>query len=140
MILILNLARLPVCRDKRSMKTLKISALLVVNQLDLKGIKAFLDLKPLADSSSELLYTFGNDRLQYYFNYGVIVFSGHSEDEIKVAVRTILPYQKTPNANWLRDDYEIFVKEGEQEFDFNQLVVDRLNEKGIRIAMFTLAH
>ncbi len=121
------------------MKTLKISALLVANQLDLKGIKAFLDLKPLADSSSELLYTFGNDRLQYYFNYGVIVFSGHSEDEIKVAVRTILPYQKTPNANWLRDDYEIFVKEGETEFDFNQLVVDRLDEKVIRIAMFNLA-
>src|SRR5258707_11151169 len=97
MILILNLARLPVCRDKRSMKTLKISALLVANQLDLKGIKAFLDLKPLADSSSELLYSFGNDRLQYYFNYGLIVFSGYSEDEIKAAVQTILPHRKNPN-------------------------------------------
>lgn len=121
------------------MKTLKISALLVANQLDLKGIKAFLDLKPLADSSSELLYSFGNDRLQYYFNYGVIVFSGHSEDEIKVAVRTILPYQKNPNANWLRDDYVIIAKEGETEFDFDQLVVDRLDEKVSRIAMFNLA-
>jgi uncharacterized Rmd1/YagE family protein len=121
------------------MKTLKLSALLVANQLDLKGIKAFLDIKPLADSSSELLYTFGNDRMLYYFNYGVIVFSGHNEDEIKVAVRAVMPYQKNPNTNWLRDDYEMAVKEGEMEFDFNQLIVDRLDEKVIRIAMLNLA-
>src|SRR5258708_24758005 len=118
------------------MKTLKISAFLVANQLDLKGIKAFLDLKPFADSSSELLYSFGNDRLHYYFNYGVIVFSGYSEDEIKVAVQTILPYQKNPNTSWLRDDYQITVKVLEMEFDFNRLVVERLDEKVIRIAMF----
>ncbi len=121
------------------MKTLKLSALLVANQLDLKGIKAFLDLKPVADSSSELLYSLGNDRLQYYFNYGVIVFSGQTEDEINAAVQAILPYQKNPNSNWLRDDQEINVKEGEIEFDFDQFVVGRLDEKVIRIVMLNLA-
>jgi required for meiotic nuclear division protein 1 len=121
------------------MKTLKLSAILVSNQLDLKGIKTYLDLKPLADSSSELLYSFGNERLQYYFNYGVIVFSGHSEEEIKVAVRAIQPFQKNPNSNWLRDDHEITLKEGEPEFNFDQLIVSRLDEKVIRIAMFNLA-
>lgn len=121
------------------MKTLKLSALLVANQLDLKGIKAFLDLKPLADSSSELLYSFSSDRFQYYFNYGVIIFSGHTEDEIKVAVKSILPYQRNPNLAWLRDDYQLEVKEGEMQFDFNQLIVDHLDEKVIRIAMLNLA-
>jgi uncharacterized Rmd1/YagE family protein len=121
------------------MKTLKLSALLIANQLDLKGIKAFLDLKPLADSSSELLYSFSHDRFLYYFNYGVVVFTGHSEDEIKIAIRAISPYQKNPNSNWLRDELELTVKEGEMEFDFNRLIVDRLDEKIIRIAMLNLA-
>jgi hypothetical protein len=58
-----------------------LSALLVANQLDLKGIKSFFDNRPLADSSTELFYFIGNDKYQYYFNYGVVVFSGHTEAE-----------------------------------------------------------
>ncbi|MBS1952503.1 MAG: hypothetical protein OJF59_002128 [Cytophagales bacterium] len=121
------------------MKTIKLSALLVANQLDLKGIKSFLDLKPLADSSSELMYSFGGDKYQYYFNYGVVVFAGQSEEEIKVAVRTILPFQKSPNQQWLRDDHEVRMQDGEMEFEFDQVVVDRLDDKVLRIAMFNLA-
>lgn len=121
------------------MKTIKISALLVANQLDMKGIKAFLDLKPLADTSSELLYGFGGDKYQYYFNYGVVVFAGHSDDEIKVAVRTIMPYQKSPNPQWLRDDHEISIQDGEMLFEFDHVVVNRLDDKVLRIAMFNLA-
>lgn len=121
------------------MKTIKLSALVVANQLDLKGIKAFMDLKTLADSSSELLYSFGNDKYQYFFNYGVVVFANCSEEEIKVAVRTIAPYLKMPNEQGLRDDHEITVQEGELEFEFDQLIVDRLDAKVVRIAMFNLA-
>ena len=84
-------------------KKVKLAALLVANQLDLKGIKTFLDLKPLADSSSELFYHFGPDKYQYYFNYGVVVFSNHSDEEIKLAIKTISHYLKNPSSNWLRD-------------------------------------
>ena len=55
-----------------------LTAFLVANQLDIKGIKNFLDIKPLADSSSELFYGFGGGKYQYYFNYGVVVFSGYT--------------------------------------------------------------
>ena len=120
-------------------KTVKLSAILVANQLDIKGLKAFLEIKPAYDSSTELLYSFGNDRYQYFFNYGVIVFSGHSEEEIKIAVKAIQPYLKDPNNNWLRDDHEISVEPGEMEFEFDQLIVDHLDVKVIRIAMFNLA-
>lgn len=121
------------------MKTLKLSAVLVANQLDLKGIKAFLNLKTVADSSSELLYSLGDDRMQYYFNYGVVVFSGHAEEEIKAAIQAITPYQKNPNSNWLRDDHEITEREGETEFDYDQLIVGRVDEKVTRIVMLNLA-
>jgi len=120
-------------------KKVKLAALLVANQLDLKGIKTFLDLKPLADSSSELFYQFGPDKFQYYFNYGVVVFSNHSDEEIKLAIKTVSHFLKSASSNWLRDDHEIAVKEGEMMFEFNQVVVERLDEHVLRIAMLNIA-
>lgn len=120
-------------------KKVKLAALLVANQLDLKGIKTFLELKPLADSSSELFYHFESDKYQYYFNYGVVVFSNHTDEEIKLSIKTVLPYLKNPSTNWMRDDHEIEVKEGEMMFEFNQVVVDRLDSEVFRISMFNIA-
>ena len=59
-------------------QTVKLTAFLVANQLDIKGIKTFLDIKPLADTSSELFYRFSEAKFQYYFNFGVIVLAGYS--------------------------------------------------------------
>jgi uncharacterized Rmd1/YagE family protein len=122
---------------------MKLSAILVASQLDIKGIRAFLDIKPLADSSTELLMRFGEARYQAYFNYGVIVFSGHSEEEMKIAVKAIAPYLKAPSNSWLRDDYTLQVQAGEAgaelEFNFDGLVVERLDDNVVRIAMLNLA-
>lgn len=121
-------------------KTIRLTAVRIASQLDLKGIKAFFEMKPAADTSSELFYGFGTERFQYYFNYGVVVFSGHTDDEIRLAVKTIQAFQKNPNSNWFRDDHEISVIPGSEiEFDFDQLIVDHVDEKIIRIAMFNLA-
>ncbi|HEY9045308.1 MAG TPA: RMD1 family protein [Ohtaekwangia sp.] len=119
----------------------KLSAFLVANQLDIKGIKTFLDIKPLADSSSELYYHFGNGKYQYYFNYGVVVFAGYNEDEMKWAIKTIAGFQKSPSLNWLRDDHELQCEEGRSDiaFDFDRVVLGRLDDRVIRIAMFNLA-
>jgi uncharacterized Rmd1/YagE family protein len=120
-------------------KKVKISAIRVANQLDLKALKNYLELRPLADSSSELFYGFGSERYQYFFNYGVIVFSDHSEEEIKLAVKTVQPFLKNPEP-WQRDDHEICVsREAELEFEFDRLIVDHVDAKVIRIAMFNLA-
>ncbi len=121
------------------MKQVKLSALLVANQLDLKGIKTFLELKPIADTSSELFYSFGPDKYQYYFNYGVVVFSGHSDEEIKLAIKAIHLFHRNPLPTWLRDDHEITVENGDMKFEFNRVVVNRLDAKVYRIAMFNIA-
>lgn len=118
---------------------IKLSAIRVSNQLDLKGIKSSLDQKPLADTSSELYYSFGGEKYQYFFNYGVIVFLGYSEEEISLAINKILPFQKNPDS-WLRDDHSILVEQGAGlVFEFDHLVVDHLDDKIIRIAMLNLA-
>jgi uncharacterized Rmd1/YagE family protein len=118
---------------------MKLSAIRVANQLDLKGIKSFLDNKPLADTSSELFYAFAPDKYQYFFNYGVIVFTGYTEEEIKVAVKAIHAFLKSPNG-WLRDDHEVSVSEGAPvDFLFDRVIVDHIDEKVIRVCMINLA-
>jgi uncharacterized Rmd1/YagE family protein len=121
-------------------QTVKLSAFLIANQLDIKGIKAFLDLKPVADSSSELFYSFTGGKYQYYFNYGVLVFAGYAEDEMKWAAKAVTAYQKTPMTSWLRDDHEIIVEEGRQlSFDNDKVILERIDHQVIRIAMLNVA-
>jgi uncharacterized Rmd1/YagE family protein len=112
----------------------------VANQLDIKGIKAFLEMKPLADSSLELFYKFNEDKYQYFFSYGIIVFTGYSEEEMKWAVKAVNPYHRVQLNPWTRDEYIIRVEEGQDmRFEFNEVVVGRVDEKVIRIAMLNLA-
>lgn len=121
-------------------ETVKLSAFLIANQLDIKGIKSFLDIKPLADSSSELFYGFGNGKYQYYFNYGVVVFVGYTEEEMKWAIKAVHTHLRNPAPAWLRDDHIISVNPGATiQFDFDEVVVGALDEKVIRITMFNLA-
>jgi required for meiotic nuclear division protein 1 len=121
-------------------QTIKLSAFLVANQLDIKGIKSFLDIKPLADSSAELFYSFSGVKYQYYFNYGVLVLAGYNEDEMKWAVKAISAFQKNPLTPWLRDDHELTVEEGSSiAFQFDEVILDRIDEHVIRVAMLNLA-
>lgn len=121
--------------------TVKLTAFLVANQLDIKSIKTFLDIKPLADSSYELFYGFGSGKYQQFFNYGVIVFAGYSEEEMKWGIKTVHTFQRDPVPLWLRDEFQIRIEEGEKEifFKFNEVVLDKLDEKVIRVAMLNLA-
>lgn len=120
-------------------KAVKLTAILVANQIDIKGMKSFLEIKPAADSSTELLYSFGGDRYQYYFNYGVIVFSGHSEEEMKIAIKSAQQHLKGPT-NGIRDSHEVRVIPGSSlEFEFDHVSVDHLDTKVFQITMFNLA-
>lgn len=117
-------------------EVVKLTAFLVANQIDIKGIKTFLDIRPIADSSSELFYNFSNNKFQYYTNYGTIVFAGYADDEMKYAIKAIYQYLKEPAETPLRDEFQIrFDPSKETLFDFNEVVVRRLDEKVIRIAI-----
>jgi len=121
-------------------QTVKLHAYLVSNQLDIKGIKNFLDVKPLSDSSSELFYRFAEGKYQYFFNYGVIVFAGYTEDEMRWAIKAVHSFQRNPVVLWLLDTHDISVKPGSEIcFEFNEVIVDSLSDKVMRIAMFNLA-
>ncbi|HYG01875.1 MAG TPA: RMD1 family protein [Chryseosolibacter sp.] len=118
----------------------KLHAFLVANHLDIKAVKSFLEIKPLAESSSELFYSFSENKFQYYTNYGVMVFTGYTEDEMRYAIKAISQYQRVPVAPYFRDDYQIRVEPGQDvKFDFTEVAVARVDDKVIRIAMLHLA-
>jgi uncharacterized Rmd1/YagE family protein len=120
--------------------SIKLTAFLIANQLDVKGIKSFLDIKASAETSSELFYKFSESKYQYYFNFGVVVFAGFTEEEMRYAIKTVSPYQRAPLTNVLRDDFEIELSSGkETSFDFDKAIVGRVDNQVIRIAMFNLA-
>lgn len=120
--------------------SIKLTASLVANQLDVKGIKSFLEIKPSAETSSELFYKFSESKYQYYFNFGVMVFCGFTEEEMKYAIKTISAFQRTPLASPLRDDFQIVEESGQVIlFDFDKVNLGRMDDKVIRIAMFNLA-
>jgi required for meiotic nuclear division protein 1 len=124
-----------------NVQTVKLTAFLVANQLDIKGIKSFLDILPIADSSSELFYKFSDgNKYQQYFNYGVIVFAGYTDDEMKWGIKTVVPFQKNPLATWLRDEFQFRVEEGQEiSIQFNEAVFGKVDDRVIRIAMLNLA-
>ena len=117
----------------------KLYAFLVSNQIDLKGIKTLYDRKPLADSSSELFYG-GGGQYQYFFNYGVIVFSGYTEEEMVRIIENVGSCFKDPELSWMRDEFQIRVDpNNEFAFDFAEAVVGKLDHMIIRVAMLNLA-
>jgi uncharacterized Rmd1/YagE family protein len=121
-------------------QTLKLSALLVAGQFDIRGIRHFLELKPSADSSSELFYTAGGGRYQYYFNYGVAAFAGYSDEEIAQLLGSLIAFQRNPAASRFRDDHEITFDPGkETTFNFDEVIVGMLNDNVVRITMGNLA-
>jgi required for meiotic nuclear division protein 1 len=122
------------------MQTVKLYAHLVSNQLDIKGIKTFFEIKPLADSSSELFYGLNTTKFHYYTNYGVVVFTGFTEEEMRYAIKTIAPYQRDPVDSVMLDEFHIRYEPGrDMTFEFNEVTVGKIDEKAIRIAMLHLA-
>lgn len=120
-------------------ETVKLHAFLVSNQIDIKGIKSLFTVKPLADSSSELFYGSGG-RYQYFCNYGLIVFAGYRDEEMKEGIKNVGSFLKEPATVWLRDEFQIRVEPGKGTFfEFAEAVVGKLDEKVIRVAMLNLA-
>jgi required for meiotic nuclear division protein 1 len=120
--------------------SIKLTAFLVANQIEVKSVKSFLEIKAFAETSSELFYKFSETKYQYYFNFGVVVFTGFTEEEMRYALKTVMPFEKAPLSNHLRDDFQLVVQPGsDMFFDFDKVTVGRIDDQALRIAMFNLA-
>lgn len=121
-------------------REIKLTAFYVAKHLEIRGIKLHLDVRPLADTSSELFYRFPGDKYQYYFNYGIVVFAGYAEKEMEDTIKAISAYQRFPVTPALRDELDLRFEPGAgMRFEFYGLVLGTLNDEVYRIAMLNLA-
>src|SRR5690606_6625435 len=99
-----------------------------------------LDIKPKADSSFELLYKLWEEKYKYFFNYGVSVFTGYTDEEIKWTIKSVNAFQRNPMTQWVQDEFDIRVEAGRSiTFEFDGVIMGDVNDRAIRIAMFNLA-
>ena len=120
--------------------SIRLTAVLVANQIDIKGIKSHLDIRPIVDSSTELMFALGDNRYQFFFNYGVIVFARHSDDDIKIAIRAVENCLKSPASNWIREEISLeHDPEADMEMAYDRVVVNHLDAQVFRIVMLNLA-
>ncbi|MDV3309001.1 MAG: RMD1 family protein [Cyclobacteriaceae bacterium] len=120
-------------------KEITLTAFHVAKQLDLKGIRTVLE-KPTAEASSELFYSFPGNRYQYYFNYGVIVFCGYTDQEMEDAIQKVNPYFRFAVTHVTQDEFGILHEEGGGiRFEFHRVILGTLNDEVFRIVMFNLA-
>lgn len=119
---------------------LRLTALLVANQIDIRTLRLNASGKIIADSSSELLIDFGNGRYQYFFNYGVIVVAGYTEEEIQPAISRSSEYFKGPVSPQLREDFHLESMD-EDAFDLEnaRIKTSRTDPPSLRIIMMNMA-
>lgn len=119
---------------------IRLTAFHVAKQLDLKGIRAFLEAKPAAEASSELFYSFPGNRYQYFFNYGIIVFCGYSQEEMEGAIETASSYMRFAVSHTTRDEFAILYEEDAgMRFEFHRVILGTLTDEVFRIVMLNLA-
>ncbi|HLT80648.1 MAG TPA: RMD1 family protein [Cyclobacteriaceae bacterium] len=120
-------------------KEITLTAFHVAKQLDLKGIRTALG-KPVAEQSSELFYSFPDNRYQYYFNYGVIVFCGYTDEEMRDAMQTVEHYSRYSVSHISRDEFAILHDaDASTRFEFHRVILGTLADEVFRIVMFNLA-
>lgn len=120
---------------------MKITAFYIAEQLQLKPLKEAYAGSMLSETPSELFYRVDEDRYFYVFDYGAVVFANMSDTDASKSLALLQQFSERPLAEKLRDDFEILHRPEEQlSFNFDSLVVPRLDEEVVKIAMLNVAH
>lgn len=68
---------------------MKLVAINIADSIDLKKLKASFGGKLLISTSTELFYKVAEDKFISFFNYGVVAFSEHTQQEIDKVISSI---------------------------------------------------
>lgn len=120
---------------------MKIAAYYIAEQLHLKRLKEAYAGSLLSENPSELFYRVDENRYFYAFDYGAVVFTNMSDTDVSKNLSLLQQFCERPLSEKLRDDFEILHHPDEQlAFNFGSLVVPRLDEEVVKIAMLNVAH
>ena len=120
---------------------MKITAFYIAEQIHLRNLKEAYAGSLLYENPSELFYRVDEDRYFYVFDYGAVVFTNMSDTDVSKNLALLQQFCERPLTEKLREDFEIHHRPEEQlSVGFGSLVVPRLDEEVVKIAMLNVAH
>lgn len=119
---------------------MKISAFYLAEQIDLAALRKTYAGELLQENPSELFYRVDESGYCYFFDYGAVVFANRSDVEISQNLVFLQAYCFRPLGEQFRDDFEIMEQAGAPvTFDFNRLIVPRIDEHVVKITLLNVA-
>ncbi len=119
---------------------MKITAFYIAEQLNLKQLRENYTASLLQENPSELFYRVDADTYFYAFDYGAVVFANMPDIDMSKNLALLQAYCTNPQADKIRDDFEIMLSKSEQPvFHFDNLAVPLIDENVTKIAMLNTA-
>jgi len=123
------------------MDNIKLVALNIADSIDVKVLKTSFQGKLIKSTSTELFYKTSENKYVSMFNYGVVAFSNHSQQEIDVVITDIEKFIKNKQDE-ISETIQIEFKDGPGITYENEIlsVPMKLNRDQLfRIVMFDLS-
>ncbi len=123
-------------------KILSVTAFQLAESFSLKSIRSSWHERLLAVASQELFYGpphlllgQGPGAYTYILNYGVVIYSGHTEAEMETLNGELLPNCQNPLALPLREEFQIRTGSKDLGFSFSEIQVQDGSTDALRIVM-----
>jgi len=118
---------------------MKIRAFQLGENLDLGCIKEVFTAKILYHDTDSILYKNDGDKYIYLFKFGAVCFGGYTSDEITNYISIISKSCSKTISNKLSDEYEIEIKDDDNEIGYDKVRISKLDNDTIALVMLNLA-
>jgi required for meiotic nuclear division protein 1 len=119
---------------------MKISAFFIADQINLRTFREAYAGQLLQENPSELFYLVEDEQYLYVFDYGVVVFANMPAVDVSKNLLLLKEFSLNPLNEQIVDDFVIEHRpDGGLKFHFDSLVVPRLDQDVLKIAMFNVA-
>ncbi len=119
---------------------LRIEAFQVAELINVKRFKAEFTGKPFFASNYEAFYVQEYDKFIYVLKYGVVVFANLSDVEKSNFINFVRSYMDKPVEGEFKEDLLVEVDtERKLTFNYNSLIVPKIDENVVRIIMLNTA-
>jgi required for meiotic nuclear division protein 1 len=120
---------------------MKVSAFYIAEHVHLKKLKESYAGTLLQENPYELFYSLDGDKYFYVFDYGAVVFANMTDTDVSQNLGILQAFCSNPLPEKLRDDFEVLEDASKSiTFNFDSIIVPRLDESVAKIVMFNTAH
>ncbi len=103
--------------------------------INIRQARVLLPLPVLFTDSDELYLKNGEDKFIYIFQYGMVSFFNHEQDEILEIVKKLTAASKGNIVDQLSEKIQVEVVQGQRKVSFDKVILPDFNTEAIRMVM-----